>query len=61
MQVFTLMSQDVDLARKMQFKMLVVFLPIFVADAKIIFRYDFVAPLTLGLVSKFKFSRLKVP
>ena len=26
--------------------MLVVFLPIFVVDTKIIFRYDFVAPLT---------------
>ena len=27
--------------------MLVVFLPIFVADTKIIFRYDFVAPLSI--------------
>ena len=28
-----------------QFRMLVLFLPIFVVDTKIIFRYDFVAPL----------------
>ena len=30
---------------KLQFKMLVVFLLIFVVDTKIILRYDFVAPL----------------
>ena len=28
-----------------QFKMLVVFSPIFVADTKVVYRYDFVAPL----------------
>ena len=31
----------------MQFKMLVVFSPIFVADTKIAFGYNFVAPLSL--------------
>ena len=36
--------------QKEQFKMLVVFSPIFVADTKIIFRYDFVAPLTKMVV-----------
>ena len=49
------MSQDVNLAEKQQFKMLLVFSPIFVADTKIIYRYDFVASLrfsdTLKLIS----------
>ena len=39
------MAQAVNVARKIQFKMLVVFSPIFVADTKIIFQYDFVAVL----------------
>ena len=42
------MGQDVNLARKIAIKMLVVFSPIFVADTKIIIRHDFVAPLNLA-------------
>ena len=40
--------------------MLVVFSPIFVADTKIIFRYDFVAPLKLvyGIVDSYKYKNL---
>ena len=40
MLVFNLMGQDVNLARLVEFP------PIFAVDTKIIFRYDFVAPLT---------------
>ena len=50
MYVFSLMFQDVNLARKIAVKMLVVFSPIFVADTKIIFQYDFVAPLKIEFV-----------
>ena len=49
-QLYSLMFQDVNLTRKQQFKMLVAFSPIFVGDTKIIFRYDFVAPLKIYLL-----------
>ena len=41
------MFQSVSLVKKMAVKSVVVFLPIFVVDTKIIFRYNFVAPLKL--------------
>ena len=43
---------------KQRFKMLVVLSPIFVADTKIIFGYDFVARLTQEFV-KFLFTKKK--
>ena len=45
MLVFSLNNQKVNLAQKLQFEMFVVFSSIFVWDAKVIFPYDFVAPL----------------
>ena len=49
-QVFSLMGQDMNQLDKQQFKMLVVFSRNFVGNTKIIFQYDFVAPLTVSLV-----------
>ena len=45
MQIVSLMCQSLCNIVKEQFKVLVKFLPIFVADTKIIFDYNFVAPL----------------
>ena len=39
-----------EFSSKNKFKILVLYLPIFVADTKIIFGYDFVAPLKLFLL-----------
>ena len=52
------MSQDVNLALKLHFKMLVVFSNIFVADTKIIFRYDFVAPLKFDIADNYHYHCL---
>ena len=47
MYVFSMMGQCVNLIWKVAvYKTLVVVLAIFVVDTKLIFRYDFVAPLT---------------
>ena len=46
------MDQDVNLVEKWEFTMLIVFSPIFVADTKKFFRYNFVAHLRLNLVEK---------
>ena len=42
---FDLIKCNIILKRKKQFKMLIVFLPSFMADTKIIFGFNFVAPL----------------
>ena len=47
--LFSFMSQSLVL-KKNSFKMLVVFSPIYVTDAKMIFRYDFVASFKSELI-----------
>ena len=50
MQIVSLMCQSLCNIVKEQFKVLVKFLPIFVADTKITFDYNFVAPLIQPLI-----------
>lgn len=49
-----LMWQSGNLFWKQQFNIVIVFLPIFVADTKIIYSYNFLAPLMLR--NKFQFQ-----
>ena len=53
MQIVSLMCQSLCNIVKEQFKVLVKFLLIFVADTKIIFDYNFVAPLIQPLITFF--------
>ena len=52
------MCQIVNVLEKYQFQMLVVFLPMFAADTKIIRSYNFVAPLKASMVNVVNWAEL---